>query len=150
VATTREVGVARDMDDDERRAFLGHGTRTAKVATTRTDGRPHVAPIWFVLDGDDVVFTTAATSVKGRILQRDPRVALVVDDETPPFAFALVEGVAELSTDPDELLLWATRIGGRYMGEDRAEEFGRRNGVAGELLVRVRPTRIVAMRYVAD
>src|SRR5688500_1967278 len=102
------------MDDDRRRAFLAHGTRTAKLATTRADGRPHVAPIWFVLDGDDVVFTTAETSVKGRTLQRDPRVAMVVDDERPPFAFVLVEGVAELSTDPEDLLRWATRIGARY------------------------------------
>ena len=136
--------MARRMDDDRRRTFLAHGTRTAKLATTRADGRPHVAPIWFVLDGDDVVFTTAETSVKGRTLQRDPRVAMVVDDERPPFAFVLVEGVAELSTDLDDLLRWATRIGARYMGDDRAEEFGRRNGVPGELLVRVRPTRFVA------
>jgi PPOX class probable F420-dependent enzyme len=142
--------VAHDMDGDERRAFLSHGTRTAKLATTRADGRPHVAPIWFVLDGDDLLFTTGETTVKGRSLQRDPRVALVVDDEDPPFAFVLVEGTATLSTDPDELLLWATRIGGRYMGDDRAEEFGRRNGVPGELLVRVRPTRIVATKYVSD
>jgi PPOX class probable F420-dependent enzyme len=142
--------MARDMDDDERRAFLSHGTRTAKLATTRADGRPHVAPVWFVLDGDDVLFTTGETTVKGRSLQRDPRVALVVDDEDPPFAFVLVEGAAELSSDPDALLLWATRIGGRYMGADRAEEFGRRNGVPGELLVRVRPTRIVATQYVSD
>jgi PPOX class probable F420-dependent enzyme len=148
--TTREVGVADDMDDDERRAFLLHGTRTAKLATTRADGRPHVAPIWFVLDGDDVVFTTSETSVKGRTLRRDPRVAVVVDDDDPPFAFVLVEGAAELSIDPDELLLWATRIGRRYMGPDRAEEFGRRNGVPGELLVRVRPARMVAQQGVSD
>jgi PPOX class probable F420-dependent enzyme len=135
--------VGRAMDDDRRRTFLAHGTRTAKLATTRADGRPHVAPVWFVLDGDDLVLTTAATSAKGRTLARDPRVALVVDDDTPPFAFVLVEGTAELSTDPEELLRWATRIGARYMGEDRAEEFGRRNGVAGELLVRIHPTRFV-------
>ena len=142
--------MAHDMDDDERRAFLLHGTRTAKLATTRADGRPHVTPIWFVLDGDDVLFNTSETSVKGRTLRRDPRVALVVDDDDPPFAFVLVEGVAELTTDPDELVLWATRIGGRYMGPDRAEEFGRRNGVPGELLVRVTPTKVITGRNIAD
>jgi len=45
---------------------------------------------------------------------------------------------------------WATRIAGRYMGVDRAEEYGRRNGVEGELLVRVTPTRIIFQKDVAD
>jgi hypothetical protein len=45
---------------------------------------------------------------------------------------------------------WAARIGGRYMGADRAEEFGARNGVPGELLVRVTPERVVSARDVAD
>ncbi len=48
------------------------------------------------------------------------------------------------------MLEWATRIGARYMGEDRAEEFGRRNGVPGELLVRLTPERVIAERGVAD
>jgi hypothetical protein len=139
-----------EMTPQHRREFLEHGTRTAMLATTRADGRPHVAPIWFVLDGDDLVFTTAATSVKGRTLARDPRVCLALDDPTPPFAFVMVEGVAAITEDPAELLHFATRIGGRYMGADRAEEYGRRNGVPGELLVRVTPHRIVAHERIAD
>ena len=130
--------------------FLSTGTRTGKLAVVRKDGRPLVTPIWFVLDGEDIVFMTHETSGKGRAIQRDNRLAMVVDDETPPYAFVLIEGEASVSTDPAELLLWATRIGGRYMGEDRAEEYGKRNGVPGELLVRLRPTRIVAMDGVAS
>jgi PPOX class probable F420-dependent enzyme len=124
--------------------FLMEGTRTGKLATIRVDGRPHVVPIWFVLDGEDVVFTTGADTVKGRALVRDPRVALSVDDQAPPYSFVMVEGVAAISEEPAELVHWATRIGARYMGEDRAAEFGARNGVPGELLVRIRPTRIIA------
>ena len=142
--------MARTMTDDERRDFLATGTRTAALATARGDGRPHVAPVWFVLDGDDVLFTTGADTVKGRALRREPRVALTVDDGAPPYAFVVVEGSVTLSEDPDELLTWATRIGGRYMGPDRAEEFGRRNGVPGELLVRVTPTKLIAKAGVAD
>jgi PPOX class probable F420-dependent enzyme len=132
------------MSRDEWRTFVLEGTRTAIVATTRRDGRAHVAPVWFVLDGDDVVFTTGEDSVKGRTLQRDPRVTLCIDDSTPPFSFVVIEGVAEISHDEGELLRWATALGGRYMGADRAEEFGRRNAVPSELLVRVRPSRVVA------
>ena len=43
------------------------------------------------------------------------------------------------------MLVWTTKIGARYMGEDRAEEFGRRNAVEGELLVRLTPDRVVAI-----
>jgi hypothetical protein len=71
-------------------------------------------------------------------------VALCVDDERPPFAFVVIEGVARISEDLEELARWTTAIGARYMGADRAEEFGRRNGVPGELLVKVRPTKVVS------
>ena len=76
--------------------------------------------------------------------------ALCFDDERAPFAFVAIDGVASMSDDLDEVRRWATVVGGRYMGEDRAEEYGRRNGVPGELLVRVRPTHIVAVADLAD
>ena len=140
-----------EMTPDEWRAFLRDPARQAMLATVSGDGRPHVAPVWIVGDDDDtVVFTTGAATVKGRAVQADPRVALCVDDDQPPFGYVLVEGTAEVSTDLDEMLLWATRIGGRYMGEDRAEAFGRRNAVEGELLVRVTPTRVVARKNISD
>jgi PPOX class probable F420-dependent enzyme len=142
--------MSRTMTHDEWRAFVLDGGRTAKLATVRADGRPHVAPIWFTLDGDDVVFTTGEHTAKGRSLQRDARVSLCIDDERPPFSFVIVEGTAAVSRDMDELLRWATALGARYMGEDQAGAFGRRNAVPGELLVRVRPTRVIAQADIAD
>ncbi len=138
------------MTEEEWRAFVSDGTRTGKLATVRADGRPHLAPIWFVLDGDDVVFNTGAATVKGRNLARDGRIALCVDDDRPPFAYVILEGRARLSESLEELRHWAARIGARYMGEDRAEEFGARNGVPGELLVRVRIDKVLAEKGVAD
>lgn len=137
------------MTPEEIRAFLTHGTRTGKLATVRANGRPHVAPIWFVLDGDDLLFTTWHSSVKGLNIQRDPFVTLCVDKEAPPFAFVIIEGSVTISADPDQVLQWATRIGGRYMGQEQAEAFGRRNGVPGELLVRLTPSKIIAQKDVA-
>ena len=139
------------MTAQESREFLRTGTRTAKLATVSADGSPHVAPVWFELDDDDTVFfTTGANTVKGRNLRREPRLALCVDDENPPFAHVVLLGVAEILEDSDELLKWATRVGGRYMGADHAVEFGRRNAVEGELLVRVTPSKVVALRNIAD
>ncbi|MER5405999.1 PPOX class F420-dependent oxidoreductase [Streptomyces sp. NPDC002769] len=142
--------MAQKMTDEQWRAFVSHGTRTGKLSTVRADGSPHVAPIWFLLDGDDLIFNTSKETVKGRNLARDGRVALCVDDDRPPFAFVVLEGRAELSEEPDELRRWAARIGGRYMGAERAEEFGKRNGVPGELLVRVRIDKILAYSAVAE
>jgi PPOX class probable F420-dependent enzyme len=142
--------MASHMSDQERREFLSAGTRTAKLATTRRNGAPHVAPIWFVLDGDDVIFTTGEHTAKGTALRRDGRVALCVDDDRPPFSFVIIEGTATISRDPDDLLLWATRLGARYMGAEQGEQFGRRNAVPGELLVRVTPTKMIAEANISD
>ncbi|WP_413230302.1 PPOX class F420-dependent oxidoreductase [Kitasatospora herbaricolor] len=137
------------MTEPEWRAFLAAGTRTAKLASTRADGRPHVAPVWFLLDGDDIVLNTGSGTVKGRTLARDGRVMLCVDDDRPPFSFVLVQGTATLSEDLPEVRAWATRIAARYMGEDLAEQYGARNGVPGELLVRVRIEKVTAESGIA-
>jgi PPOX class probable F420-dependent enzyme len=138
------------MSDDRVRDFLLHGTRTGKIAWVGHDGAPHVVPIWFVLDGDDVVFNTGADTGKGRALAREGRASMVVDDQTPPFSFVKIDGTVTLHDDLDEVRRFATIIGGRYMGAERADEFGRRNGVPGELLVRLHPTKVTAAFDIAD
>ena len=138
------------MGIEQRRAFLLDGTRTGILATVRKDGRPHAAPIWFTLDGDVVVFTTGADTVKGRNLRREGRALLVVDEATPPFDFVTIEGRVEISEDLAEMRHWATVLGGRYMGAEAAEAFGRRNAVPGELLIRLHPDKIVAQAAIAD
>ncbi len=140
----------REMTNEEYREFMLGKARTASLATVRADGRPHVAPVWFDLDGDTLLFMTGESTVKGRNLRHEPRVSLCVDDEQPPFAFVLLEGTVELADNDPDMLYWATRIGGRYMGEEQAELFGRRNAVPGELLVRVTPTKVIAQKNVAD
>jgi len=142
----------RPMDAGEVSAFLGAlPARTGKLATVRPDGRPHVAPVWYEVDDDGaLLFNTGASTVKGRNLLRQAWASLCVDDERPPFSFVVVEGPVEITETVEEVRHWATRIGGRYMGAERAEEFGARNGVAGELLVRLRPERVVSAMDLAD
>ncbi|ORW65941.1 F420-dependent protein [Mycobacterium saskatchewanense] len=114
------------------------------------DGRPLVAPVWFVVQDDQLVFNTGRETAKGRALTRDPRVVICVDDPHPPYSFVQVQGLATTSEDPQDLLDTATRIGARYMGADRGDEFGRRNAVPGELVVRVRPTKVNSAFDIAD
>ena len=139
-----------EMLTPEQRAFLMEQARTAKLATVRQDGRSHVVPVWFDMDGETLIFTTGQTTVKAANIRRDPRVCLCVDDETPPFAFILIEGTANMTADSDACLYWATRIGGRYMGAELAETYGKRNSVEGELLVRVTPTNVVFEKNIAS
>ena len=133
----------------ESRAFLMEKAHTGKLATVRADGRPHIVPVWFEMDGDMLIFTTGETTVKARNMRHDARVSLCVDDEMPPFSYLVVEGTAVLTEDLEALKYWAKKIGGRYMGEARAEEYGQRNGVPGELLVRVTLTKIIFERDIA-
>lgn len=133
------------FSDPQVRAFLTEGTRTGKVSFTSASGQPLVAPVWFIVDGGDLVFNTGKGTAKGRALARDPRTAICVDLEQPPYAFIQVQGVAELSEDPAELVRTATVIAARYMGPERAGEFGQRNGVPGELVVRIRPHKVVGV-----
>ncbi|WP_199433140.1 PPOX class F420-dependent oxidoreductase [Qaidamihabitans albus] len=144
----------RQMTRDEWREFASAGTRTGKLGVVRADGSAHVTPIWFVLDtgpgGDELIFNTGAETVKGRALRRDPRVSLTVDDQQPPYSFVQFTAEARLSEEPAELLRWAAAIAARYMGEDNAEAFGKRNAVPGEYLVRARITKVVAQADLAD
>jgi len=132
------------LGDPRVRDFLAHGTRTGKLAYLAASGHPLVAPVWFVVEGDSLVFNTGSHTAKGRALARDPRASLCVDVEEPPYAFVQVQGEAELSEDPAELIRTATAIAARYMGAGRAGEFGTRNAVPGELVVRLRPVKVLA------
>ncbi len=140
------------MSKEEIQTFLMSSTLTGKISTVRKDGRPHVVPIWFILENDEynikVVFTTGQDSLKAKHMLRDPRVSFCVDDQTPPFSFISIDGIAEINKEPDlsELLKWATKIAGRYMRQDNAEAYGKRNAVKGEFLVRIRPTKIIAQK----
>jgi PPOX class probable F420-dependent enzyme len=132
------------VTDPKISAFLSAGTRTGKLAYSGADGRPLVAPVWFIVEGDVLVFNTGKDTAKGRALARDPRATLCVDLEEPPYGFVQVQGDAGLSEDPGELLRTATAIAARYIGDDRAEEYGKRNAVPGELVVRLRPAKVIA------
>jgi PPOX class probable F420-dependent enzyme len=148
----------------EIRKFLMQGTFTGKLSTVKKDGSSHIVPIWFVLDGgkkkksatarrakdDDIIFTTNGTSVKAKNIQRDSRVSICVDDQTPPFSFVVVYGTAKIHRYKQrELFRFATKIAQRYMGKEKAELYGRRNSTEGEVLVRIKPTRIIAEKDIA-
>ncbi|NUT51535.1 MAG: PPOX class F420-dependent oxidoreductase [Saccharothrix sp.] len=140
-----------DAPDGWWREFVSAApARTGKLAIVRKDGSPHVTPVWVDLDGGTLVFTTSLESIKGRAIGRDGRVSICLDDEHPPFAYVTVSGRAEVDDDPEQVRYWTGRIGARYMGAQRANEFAERNAVPGEVVVRIRDAKIVAKPSIAD
>lgn len=143
--------MAHKMNKEEIYEFITEGTRTGKLATVRKNGHPHVVPVWFVLDGDDLIFTTMHDTVKAKNMQRDNRVCISVDKSEPMYTFVKIDGEAEfMDVTPEEKLEWATRIARRYMGDDKAEAFGKRNAVPEEYVVRIHPTNLTGLRDLAD
>ena len=137
------------MSRTEAWQFLGAGQMTATFASVRDDGRPHAVPTWYAVDGDEIVFTTWHTTVKAANIRDRPQVVVVVQDPAPPYSYVSIEGEARLIDDLHQCRRISTQLGAKYMGADRADEFGRRNGVEGELVVRVRPTKVFGEADVA-
>ena len=147
-----------EMSKAEIGRFLMKETFTGKLATVKEDGSSHVVPIWFVLEKKksrdrvgNIIFTTGSTSVKANNIQRDNRISICIDDQIPPFSFVTIFGTAKIYPyKQKEVLKWATEIAERYMGKSNAEAYGRRNSEEGLVLVRIKPTRIIAEKDIAS
>jgi PPOX class probable F420-dependent enzyme len=139
------------MTKDEIKNFILQGTFTGKLGTINKDGTPHVVPIWYTVDGEgNIIFNTGDKSVKAKNIRRVNRVRLCVDDQTPLFSFVTIDGIAEIISDePNEVYKWAKIIAARYMGNNKSEEYGRRNSAEGELLVKIKPIRVIGEKDIA-
>jgi PPOX class probable F420-dependent enzyme len=132
------------MTDDEWRAFITTGTKLAHVALTRTDGRPHLTPVCFVLDGDELAFALSPGSVKGKLLARDQRIAVCVSDERQPYGFVTIEGEARISAEPDRIRPIATGIAERYYPSQPPEAVAESFVQEGFRAVRISIVNVIA------
>ena len=146
-----------EMSKAEIGRFLMQGTFTGKLATVKEDGSSHVVPIWFVLEKKksrdrvgNIIFTTGSKSIKANNIRRDNRISICIDDQIPLFSFVTIFGTAKIYPyKQKEVLKWATEIAERYMGKSNAEAYGRRNSEEGLVLVRIKPTRMIAEKDIA-
>ena len=74
------------MTPEERREFLEQH-RLAIVGAVRAEGRPQLSPVYYVMDGDDLLVSTTATRAKAKAVRRDGRVTMCVIGEQPPFPY---------------------------------------------------------------
>jgi PPOX class probable F420-dependent enzyme len=137
------------MSDGEWQAFVARGQRLAVLSTSRPGGRTHAVPVWFVLDGDQILFTTPAESVKGRAIQRTGRATMLVMDHEPPYSFAMIEGVVEVSRDPSVVREMTIRVHERYLQpEQAAQAAAPLLEEPTELACRLRPVNVFAIENV--
>lgn len=138
------------MDDQQVLAFLAAGAPTAHLATVRSDGRPHVVPIWFVVDGEDLVFVTHSSSVKARNLRRTAYAAVSVDDPHPPFSFVTVEGPVTLVDDLEQVRHWGGIGAARYIGATAAAAYAYGERFPDDLLGRLTLARMTGTAQLAE
>jgi PPOX class probable F420-dependent enzyme len=139
---------------DEVVEFLSAGTRTAMLGYLAADGRPLVAPVWFIVDNGELVFNTGRESAKGRALARDSRIVICVDDPHPPYSFVAgcraAKKEASVHDGAEDLLDIATRIGGRYMGRTSRQGVRPAQCRLRRAGVRVQPTKVNSGFNIAD
>jgi PPOX class probable F420-dependent enzyme len=146
-----------EMSKAEVARFLMQGTFTGKLATVKKDGSPHVVPIWFVVENGkgrgkagNIILTTGDTSVKADNIQHNGRVSICVDDQKPPFSFVTIHGTAKIYPyKQKEVLEWATKIVERYVGKKNAKTYGEVNSGEGAVLVRIKPTKVIAEKDIS-
>jgi PPOX class probable F420-dependent enzyme len=88
------------MSDDEVAGYLAGQVR-ARMSTLNKDGSPHVVPMSYVLVDGKVTFWADNDSQKMKNLQRDARIAVIVDDgmDFQELRGVQLAGTAELTTD---------------------------------------------------
>ena len=76
------------------------GPYTGILTTLFADGSPQSTPLWFLLDGDDILFSTTAGKQKLRNIARDPRATFAVYNPTNDMSYVEVRGTIVVTDDP--------------------------------------------------
>ena len=97
------------------RKFLDE-RRFAVVGTTNPDGSPHLAVMWYLLDGDDIVVNSAQGRFKDRNLAQDPRMSVVVEDE---YRWIRIDGRARIEHDQAITREDIRRLASRYYRDEQ-------------------------------
>jgi len=106
--------MATESFNERQKAFLAY-PRYGIVSTINADGSPQATIVWFMRDGDDLVFTVEAESLKSRNMRRDPRIVMAIADGG---RFVSAKGSVELDERPEAGAEWLLRIAKRYYGEE--------------------------------
>jgi PPOX class probable F420-dependent enzyme len=128
----------------EQRAFLEE-RHFAVLGTTNKSGTPHLTIMWYLLDGDEIVFNTKAGRTKESNLEREPRVSLLVYDESG-YKYIRIDGRVTTITDPQIAHRDIARLAIRYHGEEKAKAQVARFNSEERISYRLPTTRVYDYR----
>lgn len=126
---------------DRQKAYLAY-PRYAILTTLMSDGGPQSTVIWYIRDGDDLVFTSEADALKVRNMHRDSRVSLVVADGG---RYVSVRGKVEIDENDEIAAQWLLRIAKRYYGEEEGQNQFNDFHKKPYALIRLKPDRILSV-----
>ncbi len=129
--------------DDQRAFLLAH--RLVVVGAQRA-GAPHLTPVYYVMDGDDLLISTTRSRLKTELIRRNPDVSLCVLAEEFPFLYVLVYGAASIEDAgaADLMMRIGERMTGAPVPEAARPTVEERARTEGRIVLRVRPHRAVA------
>ena len=134
---------ARALSERELAALL-EGPYICRLATARADGRPHIAPMWFLYRDGVFYFMQRKSAAKQKIknLQANPHVALSIDTCSTPYQGVLVEGTAEMTEEQADAI--GLEITVKYLGETAGREMHRQLTDESPLwLIKVTPAKVM-------
>jgi|SRR5215212_2843440 len=132
------------MTDEERAEFLSSQS-IVTVGTTGPHGRPHLMPLWYVVDGNELTGWTYAKSQKAKNLERDPRATLQVEDgvQYDQLRGVMMECDVAVERDPERVAEYGFALFEKYApGADLQEMI--RAQAPKRIGLRFTPTRIVS------
>ncbi len=106
------------MTPEERNAFLSEH-RLAIVGAERKDAPPQLSPVYYVMDGDDLLISTTATRAKSKVIRHNARVSVCVLGEEMPFPYLTVYGRGRIETEGAADVMMA--VGGAMAGNPLPE-----------------------------
>jgi len=132
------------MTTDEMHAFLDEG-RDLQVASINADGTPHLVTMWYLRDGDDLLFWTYAKSQKVLNVRRDPRATVLVatGEKYEELKGVSINGSVTVEDDLERVLAFGEKVYEKYWGpidDDLVREGVRMMG-AKRVVVRVTPIK---------
>lgn len=106
------------MTPEERKKFLREH-RLAVVGAARKDAPPQLSPVYYVMEGDDLLISTTATRAKATVIRRDPLVSVCVLGEQMPFPYLTVYGRGRIEAEGAVDVMMA--VGGVMAGNPLSE-----------------------------
>jgi hypothetical protein len=128
------------MFDDAARAFL-QKPLTARLSVIDSDGYPHTVAVWYMLDGDDVVFISVRATRKVTYVLANPKGAVAVGGDTSDGGGYLIKGDLSIEPDPDDA--WTKKFCFHYEPPEKAAADVADWAELDIILLRLKPTRVI-------